>query len=83
MCGRTGKTEAQLVQAPLSLSKAPHQKQSVVIAITHTVAVLAALASVGILPVQGAGMLHCTVLNGAPRSMPRNDTHLGSPTRMS
>ena len=44
MSGRIGKTEAQLVQAPCSFSRDPHQKQSL-IAVAAALIMLAALAS--------------------------------------
>ena len=43
MSGRIGKIEAQLVQAPRSLSRDPHQKQSL-IAVAAAHIMLAALA---------------------------------------
>jgi hypothetical protein len=70
MCGKTGKTDAHDVQTPLLLSGASHQKQSVVIAITHTCPVFAVLAAVVVATAHEVMLLTSALLHRASLFVP-------------
>ena len=89
MSGRTGKIEAQAVQVPCSLSRDPHQKQSLIAdAAAHIM--LAALASDISIPAHSNVVLYGTVeqrtgviVEVSCHSVANRATHRGIPTRMS